>query len=204
LRAILDEAGIAYQVNPRLVRGLDYYTKTVFEWVTDRLGSQGTVCAGGRYDGLVEQIGGRPAPAIGFALGLERLTAMLSAGTPPRHHLPHVYLVMVGAQAERRGLPLAEGLRDQVRGLRLLTCGGAGFKAQLKRADKSGARLALILGEEEARQNTIGVKYLREDRPQRTLAQAELPDLLRELVQASALDARETNCDKSVGPDTAL
>jgi histidyl-tRNA synthetase len=182
LRGWLERARIRYQINPRLVRGLDYYTKTVFEWVTDQLGAQGTVCAGGRYDGLVEQIGGSPTPAIGFAIGLERLVTILSTMTrfAPEHHRPHAYLVTVGEAAEGDGLLLAEKLRERLPGLRLLThCGGGGFKGQLKRADKSGAQIALILGDDEMKQGTIGIKHLREDKPQQTLMQVDLPAYLQ-------------------------
>jgi len=143
---ILDQAGVDYVVNPRLVRGLDYYSRTVFEWVTDRLGAQGTVCAGGRFDGLVGHLGGRPTPAAGFAMGMERLVAILeeldSEPLPPR---VHAYLVLVGEQAQHAGLVLAEQLRAQVRGLRLLShCGGGSFKSQFKKADRSEAGLALM------------------------------------------------------------
>src|SRR5690606_16546067 len=139
LRALLDAAGVAYRVNPRLVRGLDYYSQTVFEWVTTRLGAQGTVCAGGRYDGLVEFLGGRPTPAVGFAMGIERLIALLEeTGVTFPSTAPHVYLVTVGERAEAHGLVLADRLRDQVPGLRVLLNGGGGsFKNQFKRADKS-------------------------------------------------------------------
>lgn len=166
---MLDAAGVGYTVNPRLVRGLDYYTKTVFEWITDRLGAQGTVCAGGRYDGLVEQLGGRPTPAAGFALGMERLVALLEeSDTVPPGHAPDCYLVVVGAEAERLGAVWAEQLRSACPRLRLvLNCGGGGFKAQLKRADKSGAAFALVLGDDEARHGRIGVKALRREAAQR-------------------------------------
>jgi len=164
LRALLDAAGIAYEINPRLVRGLDYYCKTVFEWVTDTLGAQGTICAGGRYDGLLEQLGGPAVPGIGFALGLERLVAMLAAaGQPGADANPHAYLIMVGDAAQRQGLALAERLRDQLPALRLrMHCGGGGFKAQFRRADHSGARFALILGEDEVRAGVVAIKPLRD------------------------------------------
>ena len=163
LQALLAAAGIAYDINPRLVRGLDYYCKTVFEWVTDTLGAQGTICAGGRYDGLIEQLGGQPVPGVGFALGLERLVAMLAAaGQPGADPEPHAYLIMVGDAAQRHGLALAERLRDQLPALRLrMHCGGGGFKAQFRRADHSGARFALILGEDEINADTVAVKPLR-------------------------------------------
>ncbi len=182
LKALLDAASIPYEINPRLVRGLDYYCKTVFEWVTDQLGAQGTVCAGGRYDGLVEQLGGKPTPAAGFAMGLERLVTMMElSGIAPTDQKPHAYLVMVGQAAERRGMILAERLRNVCPGLRLLVnCGGGGFKSQLKRADKSGADVALILGEDEVNNSRIGVKSLRDERPQRTVSWNELLDTLTE------------------------
>ena len=159
----LDEAGVAYRINPRLVRGLDYYSLTVFEWVTDQLGAQGTVCAGGRFDGLVEQLGGRATPAMGFAMGLERLIALLEENIPDEQlTVVDVYLVMMGEEAQRQGILLAEKLRDQLPTCRLLAhCGGGGFKSQFKKADKSGARLALVLGDEELERGVISVKPLR-------------------------------------------
>jgi histidyl-tRNA synthetase len=181
LRVRLDAADIRYEINPYLVRGLDYYSRTVFEWVTDRLGAQGTVCAGGRYDGLVEQLGGRPTPAVGFAIGLERLITMLAgAGYAERDATPHAYLVLVGRTAEAQGPVLAERLRDRLPALRLLVnCGEGGFKAQLKRADRSGAQLALILGEDEAGAGRIAIKPLREPTEQIDLPQRELAEYLR-------------------------
>ncbi len=185
LRKALDQIGIAYEVNPRLVRGLDYYCKTVFEWVTDRLGAQGTVCAGGRYDGLVEQLGGKPTPAVGFAIGLERLVALMDNDRLPELQVcPHAYLVAVGESAARHSLYLAERLRDAVAGLRLqLNCGGGSFKAQVKRADKSGASVALIIGDDELESGTVGVKWLREDVTQQTLAESELVGELKTIVE---------------------
>lgn len=158
----LDKVGISYEINPRLVRGLDYYSKTVFEWVTDQLGSQGTVCAGGRYDGLVAQLGGKEATAIGFAIGLERLIALLEA-TDALPDIPQTdaYLVAVGDAAAAQAPILAESLRDQIPALKLIThCGGGSFKSQFKRADRSGARWTLILGEEEVNNESIGVKTM--------------------------------------------
>ena len=187
LRALLDDAGLAYRINPHLVRGLDYYGRTVFEWVTDRLGAQGTVCAGGRYDALVEWLGGKPTPAAGFALGLERLIALLEdAGAVPPAAVPHVYLVLAGEAAARRGLVLAEQLREAVPGLRILThCGGGSFKSQFKKADKSGAPLALVLGEDEIGSGLVGIKPLRGQGEQEHVAQdalvARLTELLTEL-----------------------
>jgi histidyl-tRNA synthetase len=164
LRALLDTAGIDYEINPRLVRGLDYYCKTVFEWVTDTLGAQGTICAGGRYDGLIEQLSGPAVTGIGFAMGLERLVAMLAAaGYSGANSNPHAYLIMVGDVAQRQGLALAEGLREQLPQLRLrMNCGGGGLKAQFRRADHSGARFALILGEDEINVGAVAIKPLRE------------------------------------------
>jgi histidyl-tRNA synthetase len=176
----LAAAGVAFTINPRLVRGLDYYSRTVFEWVTTRLGAQGTVCAGGRYDGLVEQLGGRPAPAAGFAIGLERLVALLEeAGVAPGLGDPHVYLVALGAEAERAGLLLAERLRDALPWLRLVVnCGGGGMKAQFKRADRAGARYALVLGEGEVARGAAGLKPLRETGEQEDVATGELAAVL--------------------------
>jgi histidyl-tRNA synthetase len=158
----LDKAGIDYEINPRLVRGLDYYGKTVFEWVTDQLGSQGTVCAGGRYDGLVAQLGGKGATAIGFAIGIERLIALLEAtDTLPEIAQTDAYLVAVGETAASQAPILAEQLRDQLPGFKLIShCGGGSFKSQFKRADRSGARWTLILGEEETNNETVGVKTM--------------------------------------------
>ena len=158
----LDDAGLEYEVNPRLVRGLDYYGKTVFEWVTDQLGSQGTICAGGRYDGLVKQLGGKGASAIGFAIGIERLISLLEA-TDALPTIPQVdvYLVAVGEAAAKQSLLLAETLRDQIENLKLIThCGGGSFKNQFKRADRSGARWTLILGDDEISQQVVGVKTM--------------------------------------------
>ena len=178
LCGLLDTAGLSYTVNPCLVRGLDYYSRTVFEWVTDQLGAQGTVCAGGRFDVLVEQLGGKPAPAAGFALGLERLLELVRDRLQPQC-LPHAYLVLVGQAAQQQGLILAEKLRDAQPGLRLVThCGGGSFKSQFKRADKSGAQVALVLGDDEVAQGTVGLKYLREDRKQETVSQEALAERL--------------------------
>jgi histidyl-tRNA synthetase len=158
----LDQAGIAYEVNSRLVRGLDYYGKTVFEWVTDQLGSQGTVCAGGRYDGLVSQLGGKGVTAIGFAIGIERLIALLEA----TNALPEIkgmdaYIVAVGEAAAKQAPILAEQLRDQIPDFKLIThCGGGSFKSQFKQADRSGARWTLILGEDEISQQVVSVKTM--------------------------------------------
>ncbi|MET0082052.1 MAG: histidine--tRNA ligase [Sedimenticola sp.] len=177
----LDEAGVAYVINPRLVRGLDYYARTVFEWVTDRLGAQGTVCAGGRYDGLVEQLGGKPTPAVGFAMGVERLIALLEEDLD-KLDLKHAdaYLVLVGEEAQRQGMQLAEKLRDRLPGLRLITnCGGGSFKSQFKKADRSGARVALVLGEDELNRGVIGIKHLREKAEQQQLLIEQLADFFQ-------------------------
>ena len=174
LKARLDAAGIPYVLNPKLVRGLDYYGKTVFEWTTDKLGAQGTVCAGGRYDGLVEQLGGKPTPAVGFAMGVERLVLLIETldKVPAELARPvDVYLAAFGEAAELAALQLSEQLRDAVPGLRLVVNAGAGsFKSQLKKADKSGALFALILGEDELNRQVVGVKPLRGDAEQQTVA----------------------------------
>jgi histidyl-tRNA synthetase len=165
----LSDAGIAYRINPRLVRGLDYYNYTVFEWVTDRLGAQGTVCAGGRYDGLVEQLGGKSAPACGFAMGIERLLVMMAeAGLAPAAASPDVYLVNVGEAAARYALQVAESLRDA--GFQVLRHGGGGsFKAQMKKADASGAALAVIIGDDEALAGEVSFKPMRVEAAQQRL-----------------------------------
>ncbi|MFC1602737.1 histidine--tRNA ligase [Pseudomonadota bacterium] len=176
----LDTAGVAYVINPRLVRGLDYYARTVFEWVTDRLGAQGTVCAGGRYDGLVEQLGGRATTAVGFAMGVERLVALLEeAGVEPDEQVD-AYLVLMGDEPQSRGLLLAEQLRDQLPKLRLLThCGGGGFKSQFKKADRSGARYALVLGEDELAKGVVSIKDLREQTEQQEIALDQLAEFFK-------------------------
>ncbi len=176
----LRQAGLAFTVNPRLVRGLDYYTRTVFEWTTDRLGAQSAVCAGGRYDGLVEQLGGKPTPAAGFAVGMERLAELLAQQGNGRQAIcPQAYLVLLGEEAEKRGLGLAERLRDA--GLRIeCHCGGGGLKSQLKRADRSGAHYALILGEEEIRNDAVSVKNLRNNEAQTQVAQNTLIEYLKQ------------------------
>jgi histidyl-tRNA synthetase len=188
LLATLDAAGVNYVVNPRLVRGLDYYARTVFEWVTDQLGAQGTVCAGGRYDGLVEQLGGRSTPAIGFAMGVERLITLLEeSGFESSLGLPHAYMVLVGEGPQSKGLVIAEGLREQVPGLRLqVHCGGGSFKSQFKKADRSGAAVALVLGEEELANGVVGVKPLREKSEQQQITLDELGAfLVRDVMSAN-------------------
>jgi histidyl-tRNA synthetase len=163
VQRVLRDAGLPFTVNPRLVRGLDYYNLTVFEWVTDRLGAQGTICAGGRFDGLVEQLGGKAAPACGFAMGIERLIALIrDAGGEPAGPAPDVYLVHQGEQASRLAFRVAEGLRDQGIDV-LLHCGGGSFKAQMKKADGSGATFAVIIGDDEASTGEAQLKPLREE-----------------------------------------
>jgi len=176
LKALLDAAKVPYTVNPRLVRGLDYYNLTVFEWVTDALGSQGAVCAGGRYDGLVEKLGGKSTPAIGWAMGIERLVGLYEAcGGEPRLETPDVYVVAVGDAALGRGFELAESLRDALPAMQVeLNLGGGSFKSQLKRADKSGAALAVILGEEEVARGEAGLKPLRSGEDQMNVSLDEL------------------------------
>lgn len=186
LRAYLEDAGLRYVVNPRLVRGLDYYTHTVFEWVTDRLGAQGTVCAGGRYDGLVEQLGGRATPAVGFAIGLERLVELIAqqAGEA-RPPALDVYLVAVGEVAERQALRVAEGWRDL--GLAVLTnCGGGSVKSQFKRADRSGARYAAVLAGEVGGSDVIAIKNLRREEPQETMPVAAAGAYLQQRLAGQA------------------
>jgi len=189
LLALLDGAGVSYRVNPRLVRGLDYYGKTVFEWVTTSLGAQGTVCAGGRYDGLVEQLGGKPTPGVGFAMGMERLVLLLETLQlipATANNNADVYIVAVGGeQVEAYGLRVAEQLRDELPDLRIqMHCGGGSFKSQIKKADRSGAVVAVILGETEAEQTNASVKPLREQGDQVSVALAELSPTLRKMMQA--------------------
>jgi histidyl-tRNA synthetase len=176
----LEAAGVAFEVNPRLVRGLDYYARTVFEWVTDQLGAQGTVCAGGRYDGLVEQLGGKSVPAVGFAIGLERLISLLQGSRLSQRLVGlDIYLVLVGEKAEREGLLLAERLRDQLPELSLVVnCGGGSFKRQFKKADKSNARFALILGDDELAKGEVGLKPLRGEGEQQQIKLADLASVL--------------------------
>ena len=185
LCARLDAAGIKYVLNERLVRGLDYYNRTVFEWVTDSLGAQGTICAGGRYDGLVEQLGGKATPAFGFALGIERLVLMLTELDKITNVRPQVdaYVVILGDDAQIAANALAEQWRDQVPDIRLQChCGGGNMKKQLKRADKSGAQIALILGDNEIAEQQVMVKYLRGQQEQQNLAFEKIPSLLTTLI----------------------
>jgi len=185
LREFLDAAGVSYTVNPRLVRGLDYYSRTVFEWVTDALGSQGAVCSGGRYDGLVEKLGGRSTPAVGWAMGIERLVALFAAcggEAPPAN--ADVYVVAVGESALEQAFAIAEELRDKIAGIKVESnLGGGSFKSQLKRADKSNAEYALILGEQEIADKRIGLKPLRSTEDQSSIAFEELAATLAGLLR---------------------
>jgi len=184
LQARLRAAGIEYTINPRLVRGLDYYNKTVFEWVTTNLGSQGTVCAGGRYDGLVEQLGGKATPAVGFGLGLERLVLLLQSLPllPAVSNAADVYLMPLGEAAELAAVSVAEQLRLALPGKRvMLHCGGGNLKKQLKRADKSGAAVGLLLGDDELAAGQVTVKWLRAEHPQQTVHIADLAAVLAQV-----------------------
>ena len=181
LQRYLDDAGIAFTINPRLVRGLDYYSRTVFEWITDALGAQGAVLSGGRYDGLIEQLGGRPTPAVGWAAGLERLVALYRTCSDEKlAFAPEVYIVAVGDGAEARAMGLAEALRDELGDIDvLLNLAGGSFKAQLKRADRSGARFAIVIGENELAAGRAGLKPLRSDEAQREVPFESLAAELR-------------------------
>ncbi len=171
LKVSLDAAGVEYSINPRLVRGLDYYCKTVFEWITDELGAQGTICAGGRYDGLVEQLGGKATSAIGFALGVERILSLLEVQQAQSAETIDIYLILLGQASEIKGLQLAEQIRDQHPEIKMIThCGGGSIKSQMKKADKSGAALAVILAEDELNNEQLTVKYLREKKQQTTVS----------------------------------
>lgn len=193
LRDLLDAAGLAYIVNPRLVRGLDYYGKTVYEWVTDSLGAQGTVCAGGRYDGLVAQLGGQPTPGVGFAMGVERLVLLLEAAgrVVEDTAVPHVYWVVADADARRFAVVRAERLRDEAPWLRMqVHCGEGSFKSQMKKADRSGAEVALIIGADELSAGEVSVRPLRSaERPQQRVASDRLVDALRDYFPVPSLSA---------------
>jgi histidyl-tRNA synthetase len=181
LQQRLTAAGIPFEINPRLVRGLDYYNRTVFEWVTTNLGSQGTVCAGGRYDGLVEQLGGKATPAVGFAMGMERLVLLLQSLdlVPAVSNNADFYLMPLGEAAELAAVSVAEQLRQLLPGKRVVMhCGGGNLKKQLKRADKSGAELGLLLGDTELAAGQITLKWLRAEKPQQTVAISELATVL--------------------------
>lgn len=176
LQGLLENCGVAFTVNPNIVRGLDYYNRTVFEWTTNTLGAQGTVCGGGRYDGLVEQLGGKSSPGVGFAMGLDRLALMLE----DKHEqsvAADIYVVSQGAPSRAVALSLAESLRDSMPGARVIVhCGDGKFKAQMKKADASGARVAVILGEDEIASGTVGIKKLREGGEQAQVKQQELAE----------------------------
>ncbi len=182
LLAALELHGIEYELNPTLVRGLDYYTKTVFEWTTDRLGSQATVCGGGRYDGLVEQLGGKNVCGIGCAIGMERLTELVEVSVEKAENIePKIYIVAVGEDAEMHASLLAEKIRDEHKNWVIeMNMDGGGFKQQFRKADKSGAELAIILGEEEINEGTVSLKPLKTDQEQKTIKQEELIEQLNE------------------------
>jgi histidyl-tRNA synthetase len=176
LCVMLRDVGVEFEVNPRLVRGLDYYTRTVFEWITDALGAQDAVCSGGRYDGLIAQLGGEPTPAIGFAMGVERVVELLvQAGRAPARQAPDVYVVVSGELATKQGVVLTERLRDALPHRRIeLNLGGGNFKTQFRRADRSGARLALIIGDDELGRGMVALKPLREESGQSECPIAEV------------------------------
>jgi histidyl-tRNA synthetase len=178
LQSLLKDAAIPYAINPRLVRGLDYYGLTVFEWMTDQLGAQGTVCAGGRYDGLVAQLGGKPAPACGFAMGVERLMALWTEAARDRTKpAPDIYIVHQGESAARQAFRAAESVRDAGFSVHL-HCGGGSFKSQMKRADASGAILAIVIGDDEAAANEVSIKPLRETSGQQKVPYSQLPEAI--------------------------
>ncbi|HPR06114.1 MAG TPA: histidine--tRNA ligase [Denitromonas sp.] len=184
VQAILKDSGIPYRINTRLVRGLDYYNRTVFEWVTDQLGAQGTVCAGGRYDGLIEQLGGKTAPAAGFAMGVERLLALWqSSGGEPEREVPDLYVVHQGEAAQRFAFQVAEDMRAHGFSV-LFHCGGGNFKAQMKKADGSGAPCAVIIGDDEAAAAEVTLKPLRDGGEQRRVAADQLAEVLADLLFA--------------------
>ena len=177
----LEDLGVEYEINPRLVRGLDYYSKTVFEWVTDELGSHGTVCAGGRYDGLIEQLGGKPNHAVGFAMGMERLLSLLETRKDiPVERTVDAYMIRVGEKAEREGLRFAEMIRNEIPALKLqLSVDGGSFKNQFKKADKTGAEFAIILGDDEVELGEVGIKCLRNGLEQQTMPQNQAINFLQ-------------------------
>lgn len=188
VQQILKDAGIPFEVNPRLVRGLDYYNLTVFEWVTDKLGAQGTVCAGGRYDGLVQQLGGRSTPACGFAMGVERLIALIKeSGGEPAPRGTDVYVVHQGEAATRLAFRVAEQLRDNAVDV-ILHCGGGSFKSQMKKADASGATFAVIIGDDEAVAGDVQLKALRDEGVAQQRLKAEN---LAEVIIDQLLDSEE-------------
>ena len=181
LTGTLDAVGVGYRLNTRLVRGLDYYSKTVFEWVTDELGAQGTICAGGRYDSLIAQLGGKDNYATGFAMGMERILALMETLSDlPAANVVDAYMIRVGDKAEAVGMQFAEAIRDEMPALKLqINCGGGSFKSQFKKADKSGAGFAIIIGDDEAERGEVAVKSLRVEREQETLPLSEAIALLR-------------------------
>lgn len=188
VKRVLKEAGRSYEINTRLVRGLDYYNLTVFEWVSDRLGAQGTVCAGGRYDGLFEQLGGKPTPACGWAMGMERLLALIAE--PGKPVVTDVYVVNQGEQATRSAFLVAESLRDA--GFKVTQhCGDGSFKSQMKKADASGAPIAVIIGDDEAQAGEATVKALREDRAQFRVALERLPEAVSDLFFAAGGESQK-------------
>ena len=191
VQQVLRDAGLPFEINPRLVRGLDYYNLTVFEWVTERLGAQGTVCAGGRYDGLVEQLGGKATPACGFAMGVERLVTLIrESGGEPEIPGPDVYVVHQGDAASRMAPRVAEGLRDQ--GIDVLFhCGGGGFKSQMKKADASGATFAIIIGDDEANAGEVTLKPLRSNGEAQNEQKRISVDQLADEIMNSFLDWEE-------------
>jgi histidyl-tRNA synthetase len=188
VQTILKDAGLPYRINHRLVRGLDYYNRTVFEWVTTRLGAQGTICAGGRYDGLVAQLGGKPAPAAGFAMGVERLLALwLECGGEAQRLVPDVYLVHAGEAAQRAAFRVAEALRGTGFAV-TLHCGGGSFKSQMKRADASGAPFAVVIGDDEAAAGEVSLKPLRDCGEQIRVPMDTLPETLADRLLDSEED----------------
>ncbi|WP_442769238.1 histidine--tRNA ligase [Zoogloea ramigera] len=188
VQTILKDAGLPYRINHRLVRGLDYYNRTVFEWVTTRLGAQGTICAGGRYDGLVAQLGGKPAPAAGFAMGVERLLALWQeSGGQAERVVPDVYLVHAGEAAQRAAFRVAEGLRGTGFAV-TLHCGGGSFKSQMKRADASGAPFAVVIGDDEAAAGEVSLKPLRDGGEQIRVPMDVLPETLADRLIESEED----------------
>jgi histidyl-tRNA synthetase len=182
VQVFLKDAGIPYRINHRLVRGLDYYNRTVFEWVTTRLGAQGTICAGGRYDGLVEQLGGKPQPAAGFAIGIERLLLLWQAcGGEAERSVPDAYVVSVGEAAQRLAMRAAESLREHGFAV-LMHCGGGSFKSQMKKADGSGVPVAIVIGEDEAAAGEVGLKPLRGGGAQQRVSLDALPEAMAGLL----------------------
>lgn len=183
LQQILRDQGVSFEINHRLVRGLDYYNRTVFEWITDQLGAQGTICAGGRYDGLIAQIGGKPAPACGFAMGIERILSLISeTGAADMRTVPDIYIVHQGDIAAGFSWKVAESLRDA--GFKIvLHSGGGNFKAQMKKADASGARFAAIIGDEEAATGQVSIKPLRETADQVRMNLAQVAAFLKNIYQ---------------------